>query len=179
LGLAASAEQRDDDVARVRARPEANLTPVRLIDSGNLNHTDRIDRLGAEGAWKSGPWSVQAEYLSLDAHRNGLPDYAADGYYVYGSWVVTGESRPYKSGAFGNIKPAHDYGAVELALRYSTLDLNDGTVQGGKEHDWTLGLNWYVGQHLKLQANYIRAFSDKGALSLDPTIVDLRAQIYF
>ncbi|MEO8670412.1 MAG: porin [Tahibacter sp.] len=179
LGVAASAEQRDDEIARVRVRPEANLTPIRLIDSGNLSHTDRIDRVGLEGAWKSGPWSVQSEYLTLDARRDGLADYRADGFYVYGSWVLTGESRAYKSGAFGNVKPAHDYGAVEVALRYSTLDLNDGTVHGGKEHDWTLGVNWYVGQHLKLQANYIRAFSDKGALALDPTIVDLRAQVYF
>lgn len=38
-------------------------------------------------------------------------------------------------------------------------------------------MNWYLGQHFKLQANYIRAFSDKGALALDPKIMELRAQI--
>jgi phosphate-selective porin OprO/OprP len=93
--------------------------------------------------------------------------------------VLTGETRPYKSGAFGNVKPKNDYGAVELGLRYSTLDLNDGIVAGGKQHDWTLGVNWYLGQHFKLQANYIRAFSDKGTLALDPKITELRAQIHF
>ena len=56
---------------------------------------------------------------------------------------------------------------------------DDGSVTGGREHDWTLGLNWYLGQHFKLQANYIRAFSDRGDLHVDPRILALRAQVAF
>ena len=52
-------------------------------------------------------------------------------------------------------------------------------MQGGKEHDWTLGANWYLTPYFKFQANYIKAYSDKGNLSLDPTIFELRAQIMF
>jgi phosphate-selective porin OprO/OprP len=66
-----------------------------------------------------------------------------------------------------------------VLLRYSEIDLNDGVVQGGKEHDWTLGANWYLTSHFKFQANYIKAYSDKGNLSIDPTIFELRAQIMF
>ncbi|WP_313918491.1 porin [Tahibacter sp.] len=179
LGIAASIEERDDGIARIRARPEANLTPIRLIDTGNLTGTDQIRRVGLEGAWAQGPFSLQGEFLTVDASRRTARNFAAEGAYLYGSWVVTGETRPYKSGAFGNVKPNNDYGAVEVGLRYSTLDLNDGVVAGGKQHDWTLGVNWYIGQHFKLQANHIRAFSDKGALALDPKISELRAQISF
>jgi phosphate-selective porin OprO/OprP len=179
LGAAVSIEDRDDEVARIRARPEANLTAIRLIDTGNLAGAGRIRRTGLEGAWAQGPFSLQGEYLTIAAARRTARDFSGDGAYLYGSWVVTGESRPYKSGGFGNVKPKHDYGAVEVALRYSTLDLNDGLVAGGRQHDWTLGANWYLGQHIKLQANYIRAFSDKGALALDPKITEVRAQIYF
>ena len=68
---------------------------------------------------------------------------------------------------------------MELLLRYSEIDLNDAPVQGGKEHDWTLGANWYLTSHFKFQANYIKAYSDKGNLSLDPTIFELRAQLMF
>jgi hypothetical protein len=64
-------------------------------------------------------------------------------------------------------------------LRYSTVDLDGGSIQGGREHDWTLGVNWYFGQHLKLQANYIRAFSDRKQLAVDPHIVEFRAQVTF
>jgi len=59
------------------------------------------------------------------------------------------------------------------------VNLDDGSTMGGREHDWTLGVNWYLGQHLKLQANYIRAFSDRKSLIVNPRIVELRAQIAF
>lgn len=179
LGIAGSIEDRDDGTARIRARPEANLTSIRLVDSGNLGGTDRIRRVGLEGAWAQGPFSLQGEFLTIAASRPGARDFTADGAYLYASWVLTGETRPYRSGAFGNVRPKRASGAVEAGLRYSTLDLDDGLVAGGKQHDWTLGLNWYLGQHFKLQANYVRAFSERGALTLDPAITELRAQIHF
>jgi phosphate-selective porin OprO and OprP len=98
---------------------------------------------------------------------------------VSGSWVLTGESRGYKAGSITGVTPAHDWGALEVAVRYATLDLDDGAVMGGREHDWTVGVNWYLSTHFKLQANYIRAFSDRGNLALDPAIYALRAQLAF
>jgi phosphate-selective porin OprO/OprP len=145
-----------------------------------LSKADRVDRSGLEALWITGPWSVQGELLRADVSRfGGNPDFQASGGYVFGSWVLTGESRPYSGGNVGNIKPKGKWGAWELLLRYSELDLNDGPVRGGKEHDWTLGANWYLTQHFKFQANYIQATSDKGNLSLDPRIFELRAQIQF
>lgn len=190
LGISASQEDRDSTrdglgvdhapSARIGTPPEAALTPVRLVDSGTLSKADRVDRSGLEGLWIGGPWSVQGEVLRADVSRyDGNPDFKADGLYVFGSWVVTGESRPYSGGYTNNIKPKGTWGAWELLLRYSELDLDDGPIQGGKEHDWTLGANWYLTQHLKFQANYIRAFSDKGNLALDPEIFEARVQIYF
>ena len=111
--------------------------------------------------------------------KSGNPDFSASGGYVFGSWVLTGESRPYAGGNAGNVKPKDAWGAWELLLRYSELDLEDGLVQGGKEHDWTLGANWYLNDHFKFQANLIRAWSDKGNLALDPKIFEVRAQIHF
>jgi phosphate-selective porin OprO/OprP len=196
LGLAVSRENRDattdgrgiesSPIARFRARPEANLTSVRLVDSGNLKNADNIDRAGIEGAWIHGPLLLQGEYLHFNADfTDSKPDYSGDGYYVSGAWVLTGESRDYKNGAVGNVKPAHEYGAFEVAARYSEIDLNDAPVLGGKAHDWTLGTNWYLGSHLKFQANYVRAYSNKyntalkQYLEIDPKIFELRAQIYF
>ncbi|MGN2253737.1 OprO/OprP family phosphate-selective porin [Frateuria sp. GZRe12] len=182
LGLSASRELRDDRTGRIRARPEVNLTPVRLVDTGTLDGVDRLDRLdreGLEAAWIHGPVLLQGEYLAMQAVRPEAGDFHSRGYYVFGTWALTGESRDYKSGAIGGLKPGHDWGALELALRYATLDLDDGAVMGGREHDWTLGLNWYIDSHFKLQANVIRAFSDRGNLPLDPTIYALRAQLSF
>ena len=191
LGLAASRERPQSSVdgngvetppsARLRATPEAGLTPVRLVDSGALKDVDHIDRGGLEALWIDGPWSLQGEYLhartSFEAGRQ--PAYSADGWYVFGSWVLTGESRPYRGGTVGNIVPSRPWGAVEVALRYSELDLDGASVAGGREHDWTLGANWYLGRHLRLQANYIRAFSDRRGLAVDPHIFELRAALAF
>lgn len=190
LGLAASREWEAGRITttgvfsapsvRFRANPEAGLAAVRLIDSGSLSHVDHVDRYGFEGLWIRGPWSLQGEYLRADTtFTNGRPDYHLDGWYAFGSWVVTGESRAYRNGNVGNVVPTHAWGALELLLRYSALDLDDGTVRGGREHDWTAGLNWYLGRHLKLQANYVMAFSNRKDLIVDPRVAELRAQISF
>jgi phosphate-selective porin OprO and OprP len=190
LGVSASSEHRDSTTdgrdiehapsARVSTPPETGLSPVRLIDTGSLTKADHVDRRGLEGLWIDGPWSVQSEALrEVISRYGGNPDFSANGFYAFGSWVLTGESRPYSAGNISNIKPNGDWGAWELLLRYSELNLNDGPIQGGKEHDWTVGANWYLTQHFKFQANYIWAKSDKGNLSIDPRIFELRAQIYF
>ena len=103
------------------------------------------------------------------AHRRASRTSAASGFYVFGSWVDHRRVAALRKRQRRQYQTAGPCGAFELLLRYSELDLNDAPVQGGKEHDWTLGANWYLTEHFKFQANYIRAYSDKGNLSLDPT----------
>jgi len=190
LGVAGSREDRQETVdgrgvvhppsARLSTPPEAGLTSVRLTDSGSLSNVSHVDRSGIEALWIRGPWSVQGELLRADVSRfGGKPDFNADGYYIFGSWVLTGESRPYSGGNVGNIVPKNPWGALELLLRYSELDLNDAPVLGGRAHNWTLGGNWYLTRHFKFQANYIFSHLDRGNLAVDPRIFELRAQIMF
>lgn len=190
LGLSASRETPEgstdgrgiynDPAARLRAKPEAGLTTLRLVDSGSLKPADSIDRFGAEALWIGGPWSVQAEYLDARVSlQEGLPSYHASGYYAFASWVLTGESRSYADGNVGDVKPKGAAGAVELAVRYSELDLDDAPVFGGSERNWTFGANWYINRHLKLQANYVHASSDRRGVTVDPNVIEARAQITF
>lgn len=180
LGLAASNEKRDDDSARARVRPEAFLTDVRLVDSGALGNVESIGRRGLEAIWQHGPLLLQGEYLRMDIEREGRPDYGADGYYISAAWVLTGEKRGYKSAAFGNVKPKSAHGAVELAARYSHVDLNNRDASlGGRQSDWTFGVNWYLGQHFKLQVNYVLVDAKRRGVDLDPSIGELRMQVYF
>ena len=165
--------------ARLRARPEAGLTDIRLVDSGALATADQIRRTGLEGIWIRGPFSLQGEVLQTTVTREGKPDYTGNGQYAMASWVLTGESRPYNAGAVANIKPAHDYGAVELVARYSRLDLDDADVLGGRQHDWTVGANWYLTSHFKFQANYVKADASRRGVHTKPDIVELRAQMHF
>jgi phosphate-selective porin OprO/OprP len=178
LGLAASREERDDEAARIRTRPEAAITDVRLVDSGTLAGSDAIDRVGLEGAWQHGPWLAQGEWLSAQVHRDGA-DFSAQGGYLQGSWVLTGEAHPYKGGGFGNPRPSRASGAWELALRYSDLDLDDGLVQGGRQRNWTVGANWYLTPYFKFQANYVHVDGDRQGQSLAPEVFQVRAQLAF
>ncbi|MBB3226537.1 phosphate-selective porin OprO/OprP [Luteibacter sp. Sphag1AF] len=190
LGVSASREEPEGTTdgrgvyhppsARLRARPEAGLLNQRLIDSGALTPTTHVDRRGFESLWIRGPWSVQGEYLSAKVKLDdGRPAYHAQGFYVFGSWVLTGESRGYSGGNVADLKPKGAYGAVELAIRYSQLDLDDGPILGGTERDWTFGINWYINRYLKLQGNYVHANSDRRGVRIDPNVVQVRAQIMF
>lgn len=186
LGLAAAVEKPNDasvDMIRFRSRPEAHLSP-RLVDTGTFGNVDVINKYGVEAAWVAGPFSVQGEYVDTEVERDGgFGDVDFDGWYTYASWFLTGESRPYKKGAFGRVKPNNPYGkgglgAIELAARYSELDLNDGSIAGGELETITLGLNWYVTSHLRFMANYVMADADLGGgVNDEPDVFQVRAQL--
>ncbi len=121
-------------------------------------------------------------------------------WYVQGSWILTGESRIYSpsSGSFAGPKVARPlsfkdgggWGAFELALRYSDLNLNShandplsvitgwtgtgrsytyyNTVRGGEQKILTAGLNWYPNQAVRFALDY--QYIDVSRLQV-PTVV--------
>jgi phosphate-selective porin OprO and OprP len=119
----------------------------------------------------------------------GLPDPTFSGWYVAASWVLTGERRVYQPVAinngfatFGNPNGAtafslegRHWGTWEIAARYSDLDLNWhagapqmtctgaslACIRGGEEKIWTLGLNWYLSNNVKMQFDYMSIDIDK------------------
>ena len=137
---------------------------------------------GLEGAGVFGPFSVQGEYNHLSIDRFGAaPTVNVDGYYVFGSWFLTGESRTFKNGNVDKLKPFRDFspgggwGAWEVLARYDVLDLTDAGFQsiGGKAvnrkgQTWTLGLNWYLNPNLRITANYIRFKGENSPLVFPP-----------
>lgn len=190
LGIAGTRERPDGEIdgrgnvvpasARWRARPEAGLTPTRLVDSGTLTGAERVERVGMEALWIHGPWSLQAEHMGQRTQRTaGRPSYAADGGYIAGSWILTGESRVYTGGNVGNPVPQGSAGAFELTARRSWIDLDDAGIAGGRQRNWTVGANWYPNRYLKLQANYVRVDATRGAVSTDGDLFLLRAQTHF
>jgi phosphate-selective porin OprO/OprP len=189
FGVAASHRRMDDEAEyRIDVRPESHLTDVRYLDTGKIEESRSVSLLGLEAAWVGGPLSLQGEWMRADLERQEQADPSFDGWYLQGSWFLTGESRHYKrkKGAFGRLRPLADSGAVELALRYSRLDLNDLDVEGGMSKQLTLGLNWYLNAQMRLMANYIRVrngrYADADgdvAAEDDPNIIQVRAQIDF
>ncbi len=183
LGVAASREQpedRDLEQVRFRTRPESRPSDVRLVDTGIIDQARWITQLGAEAAWQSGPLTVQGEWMGASIERrNGLPGLDFDGWYLSGSWFLTGESRSYRNGVFGGIVPQGRRGAWELLARYSHVNLDDGVIAGGRQSNRSLGLNWYANNRIRIMASFIDVRSRRSGQSDDPGIFLLRAQAAF
>jgi phosphate-selective porin OprO/OprP len=58
---------------------------------------------------------------------------------------------------FSSVRPKQPWGAVELAIRYSGLDLTDEGIRGGDAQDVSLGINWYVLRNFRAMFNYVYA----------------------
>jgi phosphate-selective porin OprO and OprP len=147
--------------------------------SSNAYVNGRRQRLGVEGAWEPGPFSVKSEYARVSDERLGqgladvdLPPLLWHGWYVSGTWVVTGEKKS------GGIEPRHPLfqhgvGAIEGAARFDRLrvgsdapgeppETNPRAVNFAThgEEIWTVGINWYVNRWVKIQLNGIRETFD-------------------
>jgi phosphate-selective porin OprO/OprP len=168
--------------ARFRVRPDADLSAARLVDSGLFVDADRIATLGGEVAWVHGPFKAQAEMMRTNVGRDAHADYSFDSWYVSGLWNLSGETWGYKNGVVTTPLPENPAaGMWQLGARYDHVDLNDDLVYGGKESNWTLGVNYYWRSNFKFMLNYVKVDSERGAVPVqdDPSIVEFRAQIYW
>ncbi|MBL7114257.1 MAG: porin [Kiritimatiellae bacterium] len=174
-----------EDTMRFRARPESHVDDTRLVDTGSMTNVNHYVTAGLEAALVHGPLSFQGEYIGVNVDRDDGDSLFLDGFYLYASWLITGESRSYDAtlGEFVRLKPAKPFGdaglgAWEVAVRYSELDLDD-EVRGGRERNVTAGINWYVNKRIRFMLNLIRAESEKDTGDVDVDIAQLRAQIDF
>jgi len=131
-------------------------------------------RFGADAEWRRGPFGLTGEFARTSDTRHGmglegedLPGIGATGWYVAGSWVLTGERKrarvePRKSVLAGGL------GAIEVAARLERLRFDDVVYPGGVVHgpraddlianrEWvsTVGATWFLHTRVKVQGNLI------------------------
>lgn len=160
---------------QIRDRPELRLDGTRLVDAGAID-ADHATVYGGEAAFGFGSFLVEGEYFKykIERRNSALANPNFDGWYVQGSWVLTGETRQYDpvEARFGapklnyNFNPkAGTWGAFELAARYSVLDLNyreglagaaspPGGVRGGEQKILNVGVNWYWNPAMRMMLGY-------------------------
>ncbi len=185
MGVSYTDRDVDGDTIRLRTRPAADLSQ-RLIDT-NIRNADRLSTTGLETFFATGPFKLQAEYMTttVDRYDTGFAsvpsqDYTTDGYYVSALWNVTGEKWSNKGGTPGTAMPDEpSSGMWQLGLRYDNLDLNDGPVQPGKMDIITAGVNYYWRQNFKFMLNYSMVSGTRNGVSDDPNIIGARAQFYW
>ena len=136
----------------------------------------RRQRTGFELRWRPGPFSVKSEYIRMTTERRGqsvedtdLSPLLATGWYVSGTWAVTGEKK-----AAGLSKPRRPFmrggfGALEVAARLEELKFSsagtDGipsssvradVIEASSDRVATIGASWHLNQWVKIQLNAIR-----------------------
>lgn len=140
----------DDNVMRYKGRPESNVTDA-FVDSGTLAG-DHAWHMGVEGLWNEGPFSLLAEFQRAEVDSPAAGNPAFLGYYLTASWILTGETRPYDRtvGYARRVMPTRRWGAPELVVRFSHVDLDDDPVAGGSFLKTSVGLNWWATRRWKL-----------------------------
>lgn len=178
LGLRAAVRTPSRENLGIRLRDETtHISNLRIVDTGFISDVDRTDITGFEAAWAKGPFSLVGEYTAVEMRRDNEPDLSFDGWNIYGSWSVTGESRAeiYKmsAGEFKRLKPQRDFstsegtwGAWEFVFRYAALDLNDQGIVGGAEDVITTGLNWYLNNNMRLMFEWSQIVDTDGSSEL-------------
>jgi phosphate-selective porin OprO/OprP len=190
---------------QLRERPELSLDSTRLIDTGAID-SNGVRQWGLEFAAQKKNFYVEGEYFDISVQRRNslLSDPSFNGWYVEGTWVITGEPRKYNplSAAFDGPSVAHPFsikdggsGAFELGARYSVADLNyhagdDGDVtptdgvRGGEQKIVSADLNWYLNNDVRLMFQYqhvdIDRLSATGAdIGQSYNTVAVRSQVAF
>jgi len=147
-------------------------------------------RWGVDLAWLVGPASLKFEYdqqvdqrKKLGPGGKNLDDVTATGWYVTGTWLVTGENAVYNgpviprrpfSPLAGKVGP----GAWELVLRYQELkftsddpvdffdgNINNGIPRGAHTQEngaeaITAGVNWYLNPRVRAMFNWSEYWYD-------------------
>jgi phosphate-selective porin OprO and OprP len=187
LGLAFTRSDLPEGVTGIRGRTDLDAAfwrPTPFV-SGTRQ------RVGFEARWRPGPFSVKSEYIRLEDERRGqgvddtdLSPFVASGWYVSGTWAVTGERkadgldsprRPLFNGGAGALEVAVRverirFGTVSGDVRASDSPRAD-VILGNAERAYTFGVNWYANRWIKIQANLVRnaiLFPDQGPLPSQP-----------
>jgi phosphate-selective porin OprO/OprP len=158
---------------RLRDRPEIRVDGTRLIDTGSFAGAKHGYMYAFDAGANIENFFVGGEYakFQVDASHTRHPQFS--GWYVEGSWFITGETRQYSPSALNNevggwegpsaiASPfsldGDSWGAWELAVRYSDTNLNwrvldtvTPGVAGGREGVVDVALNWYLNKVIRLQ----------------------------
>jgi phosphate-selective porin OprO/OprP len=163
LSLGAATSWRfNEETGRFRANAGANVGP-NMIDTGTFAaHSSEIYQ--AEIVYVHDRFSTQAEvfYAHTSPKAKAPLDYY--GFYAQATYALTGPGRNFNryGAVFERVKvkrpvfAAADtgWGAVEVAARYSFTDLRSNSISGGSAHQFSLGLNWYMTQAVRVTLNY-------------------------
>jgi phosphate-selective porin OprO/OprP len=169
LGASWSYEKATDNKVTFNAARDTEITST-LLTTGEIA-AERFNIVGLEAAVNWNQFGVQGEYVFTDVDQGASTNAQLDAFYFQASWYLTGENRRYsrRAGAIARFKPRQNFswnkswskgrgtGALQVAVRYAELDLNDASIAGGKQKNVTVGLNWELNPMSRIMYNYVHS----------------------
>ena len=147
-------------VARYSSRNSTNINRKKYLD------TDDMPGMDHEIAWTvelAGHWKglrYETAYLARTAYFdptvNDIVPQKADGWYAQAGILLFGGRQNYDAdGAkYTRVTRGRSWGDLELCARYEYCNFNTANYFGGSAEAYTLGLNWYATNNVKIVLNY-------------------------
>ena len=149
---------------RFSTRNSTSINRKKYLDTNVIPNVHHNWLYGTEAAayWKG--LKLQSEWIGTHVSVPG-EGYNFGGYYVQLGYLLFGGNQRFNvaEGEFTSIAPGKKWGDVELNLRYDYLDLNHRDVYGGSGENYTAGLNFYLGNSIKMAINYMYTSNDRFA----------------
>lgn len=173
-----------NDMLQLRSRPESFTAPY-FVDTGKFSATSTF-MPGYEVYYRQGSLLFGSEYWFVNTHSPSTHNPVFNGGDVVATWIITGETRPYNTigGFFKSVEPKHSVfsggrGAWEVVGRFSNIDLNQGTLRGGRFKRFTPMVNWYLSPSVRLEMAYGYGHLDRFNLKGNTQFFQTRIQLQF
>jgi phosphate-selective porin OprO/OprP len=177
VGMSLASETPDRHSASFNAPPGTAMAGLRAASTGSIGNVDRLDRAGLDGLWIHQAWSLQGEMAQVSARRDGA-DFTGRASSVQATWSPSGDGRSYKRGVATAPSPQGHVG-WELALRWSSIDLDDGAIHGGTAESYGLAATCYLHPNARLIANALWLDDERRGVSDTPFVAGLRLQLTY
>jgi phosphate-selective porin OprO/OprP len=172
----------NDGMITLKSRPESNPAP-QILNTGAFS-ADNSSHVGGEIYFSTGRMLMGSEVMWQQFNSKESDDHQFVGGDVVLTYLFTNTTRPYYTiGSIFGFVPVRKsvfkggWGEWEGVLRLSYLDLDDGTVEGGKFWRITPMVNWYMSKALRMEFIYGYGVLDRYNLNGGVQIFQARVQL--
>lgn len=123
---------------------------------------------------------MQGEIMGMLIKRKDIPHYNAHGGYIEGGYFICGKKLGYDQ---RDALPTctDDANSIAIFARVNRTNLNDSNLKNGTLTDFSIGLNWYINEHIIFRLNYSNIKTDLYAKIPESTynLLQSRIQVKF
>ena len=144
-------------IGRFSTRCGTSVNRKKFIDTDDILNLDHELAYTVELAGHYEALRYEAAYIARTAYvTDGKGPQTADGWYVQAGYMLFGGKQNYDAGGakYTRVKRGQDWGDVELCARFERADFNTENYFGGACNAYTLGVNFYPIENVKLMINY-------------------------